>query len=131
MGAVSLNESITKNILVVDDSESIREAINIALTGAGYNVHKAVDGLDGIQTLRSLSNFDLVITDLNMPNMDGISLVQEIRKDARNKFLPVLILTTESQNVKRMEARQAGATGWIVKPFVKEQLIGVIKKVLR
>ncbi|WP_258101291.1 response regulator [Marinoscillum pacificum] len=120
----------TKKILVVDDSESIREAIDMALTGAGYQVHKAIDGLDGVKTLGDKS-FDLVITDLNMPNMDGISLVQEIRKNDKNKFLPVLILTTESQNAKRMEARNAGATGWIVKPFVKDQLIGVVKKVLR
>lgn len=119
-----------KRILVVDDSESIREAIEMALTGAGYQVHKAVDGLDGVKSIGNKS-FDLVITDLNMPNMDGISLVQEIRKDDKNKFLPVLILTTESQNVKRQEARNAGATGWIVKPFVKDQLIGVVKKVLR
>ena len=116
-----------KRILVVDDSESIREAIEMALTGAGYQVHKAVDGLDGVKSIGNKS-FDLVITDLNMPNMDGISLVQEIRKDDKNKFLPVLILTTESQNVKRQEARNAGATGWIVKPFVKDQLIGVVKK---
>lgn len=120
----------TKKILVVDDSESIREAIDMALTGAGYQVHKAIDGLDGVKTLGDKS-FDLVITDLNMPNMDGISLVQEIRKNDKTKFLPVLILTTESQNSKRMEARNAGATGWIVKPFVKDQLIGVVKKVLR
>jgi len=119
-----------KRILVVDDSESIREAIEMALTGAGYQVHKAVDGLDGVKSIGNKS-FDLVITDLNMPNMDGISLVQEIRKDDKNKFLPVLILTTESQNVKRQEARNAGATGWIVKPFVKDQLIGVVKKELR
>ncbi|MBR08311.1 MAG: two-component system response regulator [Rickettsiales bacterium] len=121
---------MTRSILVVDDSESIREAIDIALTGAGYQVFKAVDGVDGIKSLRA-HEVDLVITDLNMPNMDGIGLVQEIRKDSNNRFLPILILTTESQNIKRMEARKAGATGWIVKPFVKDQLVGVIKKVLR
>lgn len=122
---------MNKNILIVDDSESIREAIGLALSGAGYHVEKAVDGEDGIRMLRSVSQVDLVITDLNMPNMDGINLVQEVRKDDAYKYLPILILTTESQNVKRMEARKAGATGWIIKPFVKEQLLQVIQKVLR
>lgn len=122
---------MNKNILIVDDSESIREAIGLALTSAGYHVEKAIDGEDGIRMLRSVSQVDLVITDLNMPNMDGINLVQEVRKDDSYRYLPILILTTESQNVKRMEARKAGATGWIVKPFVKDQLLQVIQKVLR
>lgn len=119
------------NVLVIDDSESIREAVSLALSGSGYEVTRAEDGLDGLHQLRLAPKVDLVITDLNMPKMDGITLVQEIRKDEHFRFLPILILTTESQHIKRMEAKKAGATGWIVKPFVKDQLLQVVKKVLR
>lgn len=118
-------------ILVIDDSESVREAISMSLKSAGYRVESAVDGQDGIIKLKSCEGVGLVITDLNMPNMDGIGVVKEVRKSEKHKFLPILILTTETQNIKRMEARQAGATGWIIKPFQREQLIQVVKKVLR
>lgn len=120
-----------RNILIIDDSESIREAISLALSGAGYAVEKACDGKEGIDKLNASAKVDLIITDLNMPNMDGIGVVQEVRKSATYRYLPILILTTESQNEKRMEARKAGATGWIIKPFSSDKLVQVIQKVLR
>jgi len=120
-----------KNILIVDDSESIREIVAIALQEAGYNVTKAVNGQDGLLKLDTLNNLGLVISDLNMPIMDGISFLKEIRNIDKYKYLPVVILTTESQETKKMEAKKAGATGWIIKPFEKHKLITVVKKVMR
>ncbi len=119
-----------KTVLVVDDSESIREIVGYTLEEAGYNVLKGNDGVDAIQHLNG-DTIDLVITDLNMPNMDGIELIKEIRGHASYQYSPILVLTTESQMIKKNEAREAGATGWIVKPFVKEKLLSVINKVLR
>ncbi len=119
-----------KTILVVDDSESIREIVGYTLEGAGYNVLKGNDGVHAKQHLNG-ETIDLVITDLNMPNMDGIGLIKEIRNHNSYQYSPILVLTTESQVNKKNEARDAGATGWIVKPFVKEKLLGVINKVLR
>ena len=121
---------MNKTVLVVDDSESIREIVGYTLEGAGYNVLKGDDGIDALQHLNG-DTIDLVITDLNMPNMDGIGLIKEIRNHDNYKFSPILVLTTESQVTKKNEAREAGATGWIVKPFVKEKLLSVINKVLR
>ena len=118
------------NVLVVDDSESIRELVGMTLESQGYQVHKSEDGVEAIDPL-SNSEVDLVITDLNMPNMDGISLLKKIRKDDSKVGLPVLMLTTESQAAKKDEARKEGATGWIVTPFAQERLISVVKKVLR
>lgn len=119
------------NILIVDDSESIREVIASGLEMSGYNVTKGINGEDGLKCLNDLSEVDLIITDLNMPVMDGISFLKEVRKNEKYKYLPILILTTESQEAKKQEAREAGATGWIIKPFSKERLVSVIKKVLR
>ena len=117
-------------VLVVDDSESIRELVSITLESAGYKVHKSSDGVEGLDHLAN-SEVDLVITDLNMPNMDGITFLKEIRKDDNKVGMPVLLLTTESQISKKDEARKAGATGWIVKPFAQDRLLAVVKKVLR
>lgn len=121
---------MSKHILIVDDSESIRELVSLTLEGAGYTVHKAIDGTDAMKCLdgRPLS---LVITDLNMPNMDGIQLIREIRKTSAYSAVPILLLTTESQQAKKEEGKAAGATGWIVKPFAQEKLLEVIKKVIR
>lgn len=119
------------NILIVDDSESIREVIASGLEMSGYSVTKGINGADGLKCLESLSEVNLIITDLNMPVMDGISFLKEVRKNEKYKYLPILILTTESQEAKKQEAREAGATGWIIKPFSKERLVNVIKKVLR
>lgn len=119
-----------KNILIIDDSESIREVVAQGLEEAGYNVMKAVNGSEGFQLLIDNPNTQLIITDLNMPVMDGIELVKAVRKIKEFKYLPVIILTTESQEVKKQEAKAAGATGWIIKPFMNEKLIAVVKKVL-
>ena len=119
-----------KNILVVDDSKSIRELVTLTLQSAGYNVSVGTDGSDAIKLLDS-QEINLVITDLNMPRMDGITLIQEIRANSKYGTIPILMLTTESQANKKEEAKLAGATGWIVKPFAQEKLIEVVKKVLR
>lgn len=118
-----------KTVLTVDDSASIRQMVSFTLSEAGYNVIQASDGQEGLEKVKT-ANVNLVITDLNMPNMDGISLIRGIREIPSLKFIPILMLTTESQNEKKMEGKQAGATGWIIKPFKPEQLIAVVKKVL-
>jgi two-component system chemotaxis response regulator CheY len=119
-----------KKILIVDDSESIREVISVGLQLNGFDVVKGINGKDGLDKLGSENKFDLVITDLNMPVMDGITFLKELRKQNNSMYTPVIILTTESQETKKQEARQAGATAWIVKPFTNEKLINVIKKLM-
>jgi two-component system chemotaxis response regulator CheY len=119
-----------KVIMTVDDSTSIRQMVSFTLTQAGYQVVEAVDGKDALGKLTSAS-VDMVITDLNMPNMDGVSLIREVRGQAKYKFIPILMLTTESKDTKKQEGKAAGATGWIVKPFNATQLIEVVKKVLK
>jgi two-component system chemotaxis response regulator CheY len=119
-----------KRILIADDSESIRELVEMTLRQAGYEVLKSVDGEHALQHLDG-QPIHLVITDLNMPNVDGIGLIREIRKHEHYTKLPVLLLTTESQAAKKEEAKAAGATGWIVKPFIPEKLLAVVQKVIR
>ena len=119
-----------KTILVVDDSESIREAVSFMLKGHGYEVLKAKDGIDALKYFTG-SPIHLVITDLHMPNMDGIKLTEKIRTLEGYSRIPILVLTTESQVSIKMEAKKAGATGWIVKPFATEELLATIRKVLR
>lgn len=121
---------MAKNILIVDDSESIREVVGLALRSEGYNVIVGVDGQHGLELLLENKNVNLIISDLNMPRLDGISFLKEVRKLDSFKYLPILILTTESQESKKIEAKNSGATGWIIKPFVKEKLLAVVKKVL-
>lgn len=123
------NMIMEKNILIVDDSESIRLVVSMGLKEAGYNVVAGINGADGLRLLNE-NKVDLIISDLNMPVMDGITFLKEVRKQDKYKFLPLLILTTESQESKKLEAKQAGATGWIIKPFVKDKLLAVVKKVL-
>lgn len=119
-----------KTILAVDDSASVRQMVSFTLRAAGYEVVEAVDGADALQKLNSVQ-VQLVITDLNMPRLDGIGLVQGIRSGGgSHRFVPIVFLTTESQDAKKQQAKAAGATGWIVKPFRPEQLVGVVKKVL-
>jgi two-component system chemotaxis response regulator CheY len=103
--------------------------VSFTLQEAGYSVIEAGDGKEAQDKLKSAS-VDLVITDLNMPNVDGIELIKSVRADAKHKFIPIIMLTTESQESKKKEGKDAGATGWIVKPFKPEQLLSVIKKVL-
>lgn len=121
---------MNKNILIVDDSESIREVVSFTLENEGYNVKIGIDGQDALKFLDG-SPIDLVITDLHMPNMDGIALIKEIRATEQYARVPILFLTTESQAAKKAEAREAGATGWIVKPFVPAKLLATLKKVIR
>ena len=121
---------MSKNILIVDDSESIREVVSFTLENEGYNVLVGVDGKDALRFLDG-THIDLIITDLHMPNMDGIEFIRNVRATDQYKRIPILFLTTESQTSKKMEAKEAGATGWIIKPFVPAKLIGALKKVLR
>jgi two-component system chemotaxis response regulator CheY len=116
-------------ILAVDDSPSIRMMLTFTLRENGYRVIEAQDGRDGLAKLRQ-EPVDMVITDLNMPNMDGIGLVRGIRENPSSRFTPVIMLTTESHDLRKQEARAAGATGWITKPFRPEQLLAVVKKVV-
>jgi two-component system, chemotaxis family, chemotaxis protein CheY len=120
---------MNKTIMTVDDSASIRQAVTLTLTQAGYDVVQASDGKDAVMKL-SGSPVKLVLTDLNMPNMDGIGLIKWIRSQPSYRFVPVIMLTTESQESKKQEGKAAGATGWIIKPFKPEQLVAVVKKVL-
>ena len=118
-----------KTILTADDSASVRQMVSFTLREAGYDVVEAVDGLDALDKLNG-STVNMLITDLNMPNLDGIELIRQMRAQPQFKFMPIIMLTTESQDSKKQEGRAAGATGWIVKPFKPEQLIAVAKKVL-
>jgi two-component system, chemotaxis family, chemotaxis protein CheY len=120
---------MTASILTVDDSASVRVAIKIALTGAGYAVSEAGDGADGLRKANA-GKFDLIITDLNMPVMDGLTMIEELRKIPAHSGLPIIFLTTESDAGMKQRARAAGATGWVTKPFEAENLVKIVKKVL-
>ena|SRR5579884_1205505 len=117
-----------KIIMTVDDSASVRQMVAFTLRGAGYQVIEAVDGQDALGKLQGPVH--LVLTDLNMPRMDGIGLIRNIRSLPAYRYTPVIMLTTESQDAKKTEGKAAGATGWIVKPFNPQQLLSVLKKVL-
>jgi two-component system chemotaxis response regulator CheY len=121
---------MAKKILIVDDSESIREVVSFTLENEGYEVMVGIDGEDALKFLDG-REINLVITDLHMPKLDGIGLIKKIRKMEDYQRVPILFLTTESQAAKKMEAKEAGATGWIVKPFVPAKLIAALKKVIR
>lgn len=116
-------------ILAVDDSASMRQMVSFTLKGAGHDVTEAVDGVDALAKAKD-AKFDLVISDVNMPNMDGITLIKELRALPSFKFTPMLMLTTESTAEKKQEGKAAGATGWIVKPFNPDQLLATANKVL-
>jgi two-component system, chemotaxis family, chemotaxis protein CheY len=118
-----------KKILTVDDSASMRQMVQFTLQGAGYEVVQACDGIEALEIART-SSVDLVLTDVHMPRMDGITLVRELRALANYKFVPMLILTTESSKEKKMDGKSAGATGWIVKPFNPPQLLATVARVI-
>lgn len=120
---------MAKLILTVDDSKTMREMVSFTLKNAGYEVVEADDGKTAIDQLGQLSKVDLVITDLNMPNLDGFAVVEHVRAHSAHKFVPILILTTESDAAKKERGKAAGATGWIVKPFNPEKLVQVVNKV--
>ncbi|AFG38456.1 response regulator [Spirochaeta africana] len=118
-----------KKVLVVDDSAAIRQSVSFVLKEQGYEVVECEDGVDALSRIDT-DSFSLVITDVNMPNMDGITLTGKIRAHAEHKFTPILVLTTEAQSGKMQEGKAAGATGWIVKPFDSEKLLGVVRKLI-
>jgi two-component system chemotaxis response regulator CheY len=120
---------MSKAVLVVDDSASMRQLVSFTLRRAGFQTLEAVDGLDALERLAA-NRVDLILTDLNMPRLDGIGLIREVRRRPGTRTTPVLMLTTESQESKRQEGRAAGATGWLVKPFQPDKLIQVIGRVL-
>lgn len=120
---------MTANILTVDDSASIRLTTRVALSNAGYTVTEAVDGQDGLAKLNG-GQFDLIVTDLNMPNMDGLTMIRELRKLPAHTGVPVIFLTTESDSDVKQQAKAAGATGWLTKPFDPESLVKIVRKVL-
>ena len=119
-----------KTIMAVDDSATIRQLVGLVLRDAGYQVVEAVSGLDALSKLAG-SAPNLFFTDINMPDMDGIEFTRRLRKMPQYKFIPIVMLTTESKPEKQQEGKAAGATGWIVKPFRPEQLLAVVKKVMR
>lgn len=120
---------MAKTILIVDDSASLRQVVSIALTGAGYEVIEGVDGKDALSRLNG-KKIHLIISDVNMPNMDGISLVQEVKKLPNYKFTPIIMLTTESGDDKKAAGQAAGAKAWLVKPFQPEQLLMAVSKLI-
>lgn len=119
---------MAKTIMVVDDSSSMRQMVAFTLTSAGHAVVEAADGAEALAKCGE-QKIDLFVTDLNMPNVDGIQLTRQLRAAALYRFTPIVLLTTESQQEKKIEGKAAGATGWIVKPFQVEQLLAVVKKV--
>lgn len=116
-------------ILIVDDSASIRHTVIIALKKQGYMIEEAADGTDGLQKAEK-KRFDLFIVDLNMPEMDGLTMIRHLRRLSQYDGVPILFLTTESDDTVKLAAKEAGATGWITKPFKAEQLVKVVKRVL-
>jgi two-component system chemotaxis response regulator CheY len=120
---------MTASILTVDDSASVRQAIRIALTGAGYSVSEAVNGAEGLAKAEG-GGFDMIITDLNMPVMDGLTMIRELRSRGKAVGVPIVFLSTESEDGAKQQAKAAGATGWMTKPFEADQLVRIARKVL-
>lgn len=121
---------MARTIMIVDDSASMRQLVTFALKDAGYEVVAAVNGKDALGKLDG-AKIDMIVTDLNMPEMDGIEFIQQLRAAEKHKFMPIVMLTTESNESKKQEARKAGASGWIVKPFKVEQLLSVVRKFVK
>ncbi len=119
-----------KTILIVDDSSSLRTVVKLALTRAGYDVLEAGDGREALAVLEKAAKVHLVVSDVNMPQMDGISFVKQLKLHPRHKFVPVIMLTTEGQDAKKQEGRAAGAKAWIVKPFNPPQLLDAVSKLI-
>lgn len=121
---------MAKTILIVDDSSSLRTVVKIALTRAGYEVLEAGDGKEGLAQLDKAGKVNLIVSDVNMPNMDGITFVTEVKKHPRHRFTPVVMLTTEGQDAKKEQGRAAGAKAWITKPFNPPQLLDAVSKLV-
>jgi two-component system chemotaxis response regulator CheY len=120
---------MSKKIMTVDDSASVRQLVSFTLKQHGYEIAEAVNGAEALNKLKQ-EKIDMLITDINMPELDGIGLIKMIRDNPSYRFIPIIILTTESQTGKKEEARAAGATGWIIKPFRPDQLVSAVKKVM-
>ena len=120
---------MAKTILAVDDSASMRQMVKLTLSTAGYQVVEAADGREALTKAKG-SAFDMVLTDLNMPNMDGLTLIRELRTLSTYRGVPIVFLTTESDAGKKAEAKTAGATAWIVKPFQQDQLLNLVRKII-
>ena len=119
---------MSKRVLAVDDSKTMRDMVAFTLRNAGFQVEEAEDGKAALGKLGG-AKFDLIITDLNMPNMDGISLIRNVRAGSQHRAVPILILTTESDGTKKADGKAAGATGWLVKPFSPEKLVELVQRV--
>src|SRR5262249_34793697 len=119
---------MSKTILTVDDSDSVRQMVGLTLMSAGYRVVEAIDGADGYDKATT-NSIDAILTDLNMPRMNGIEFIRKYRAHPSSKGVPIVFLTTESDSELKQQAKEAGATGWMVKPFNRDQLLSVIKKV--
>jgi len=122
---------VARVIMTVDDSTTVRQMVSFTLSDAGYQIVEACDGKDALSKLGDSATIDMLITDLNMPNLDGIELIKNVRTQPRHKFVPILMLTTESQETKKQQGKAAGASGWIVKPFSATQLVDVVRKLLK
>lgn len=120
---------MAKSIMIVDDSASLRQVVSIALQGAGYTTIEACDGSDALRKLDG-AKIHLVISDVNMPNMDGIAFLKALKARPEYKFTPVIMLTTESQEAKKAEGRAAGAKAWVVKPFQPQQMLDAVAKLV-
>jgi len=123
-----MEPSVKKKVMTVDDSRTMRDMVTFTLRGAGYDVVEAADGQQAMSAIAT-NKVDLVITDLNMPVMDGLTLIRKLRAIPAHRTLPILMLTTEADESKKAEGRAAGATGWIVKPFNPDKLVSVVQKV--
>ena len=120
---------MSKTILTVDDSRTMRNMLLAALTDAGHTVIQAEDGVHGVEVLGQTPNVDVIITDINMPRMDGYGFIDHVRRESHARTTPILVLTTESDPARRQRARDAGATGWIVKPFDPAKLLAAVRRV--
>jgi two-component system chemotaxis response regulator CheY len=124
------DSAMSKRILTIDDSKTIRDMLMLTLAEAGFDVVQAVDGQDGLDVLnKEIAPIDVIITDINMPRMDGYEVIRNLRRDPNHKSTPILVLTTESDSDKKNLAREAGATGWMVKPFDPDRLVATVRKV--
>lgn len=120
---------MAKSILAIDDSASIRQMVSFTLKSSGYEVTEAIDGMDGLDKAKT-KTYNLILTDQNMPRMDGLTLIKTLRAMPQYKTVPILMLTTESSDAMKQQGRSVGATGWLVKPFDPQKLIEVVKKVI-
>ncbi|WP_108652930.1 response regulator [Dongshaea marina] len=121
---------MAKTILIVDDSASVRKVVGMALRDAGYEVIEAVDGVDALSKMEDLKKVHLIISDVHMPNMDGISFLKEVKRNPRSKFTPVIMLTTESAEEKIREGKAAGAKAWVTKPFRSPKMLDAVAKLV-